>query len=170
MVISAIGRTAAKAAMKKISDASAKKARAVNKENLKKTDFKAIEAMKTAEGTGRASEVLKNFKLPTAAREPGKFFKLPTAAGEPGKFKASVNSAVSKKINSFSEKQLGTLSKSNVGPLLSQKVKRKVQDALDRFKKPSRQKGGGMAIRGMGAALRGGGMALRGMGAAYKKK
>jgi hypothetical protein len=64
MVISAIGRIAAKAAMKKISDASAKKARAVNKENLKKTDFKAIEAMKTAEGTGRASEVLKNFKLP----------------------------------------------------------------------------------------------------------
>jgi hypothetical protein len=42
MVISAIGRTAAKAAMKKISDASAKKARAANKANLKKTDFKAI--------------------------------------------------------------------------------------------------------------------------------
>jgi hypothetical protein len=75
-----------------------------------------------------------------------------------------------KKINSFSEKQLGMLSKTNFGPLLSQKVKRKVQDALDRFKKPSRQKGGGMATRGMGAALRGGGMALRGMGAAYKKK
>jgi hypothetical protein len=62
MVISAIGRMAAKAAIKKISNASAKKARAANKENLKKTDFKAIEAMKTAEGTGRASEVLKNFK------------------------------------------------------------------------------------------------------------
>jgi hypothetical protein len=61
------------------------------------------------------------------------------------------------------------LSKTNFGPLLNQKVKRKVQDALDRFKKPSRQKGGGMATRGMGAALRGGGMALRGMGAAYKK-
>jgi hypothetical protein len=45
MVISAIGRMAAKAAMKKISDASAKKARAANKANLKKTDFKAIEAM-----------------------------------------------------------------------------------------------------------------------------
>ena len=130
MVISAIGRIAAKAAIKKISDASAKKARAVNKENLKKTDFKAIEAMKTAEGTER----------------------------------------ISKKINSFSEKQLGMLSKQDFGPLLNQKVKRKVQDALDRFKKPSRQKGGGMAIRGMGAALRGGGMALRGMGAAYKKK
>ena len=129
MVISAIGRIAAKAAMKKISDASAKKARAVNKENLKKTDFKAIEAMKTAEGTERISRSLKKFKLPTAAGEPGKF-----------------------------------------GPLLSQKVKRKVQNALDRFKKPSRQKGGGMATRGMGAALRGGGMALRGMGAAYKKK
>jgi hypothetical protein len=163
MVISAIGRIAAKAAMKKISDASAKKARAVNKENLKKTDFKAIEAMKTAEGTERISRSLKNFKLP-------KKFKLPTAAGEPGKFRESVNSAVSKKINSFSEKQLGMLSKTNFGPLLNQKVKRKVQNALERFKKPSRQKGGGMATRGMGAALRGGGMALRGMGAAYKKK
>jgi hypothetical protein len=54
--------------------------------------------------------------------------------------------------------------------LLNQKVKRKVQNALESFKKPSRQKGGGMATRGMGAALRGGGMALRGMGAAYKKK
>jgi hypothetical protein len=52
---------------------------------------------------------------------------LPAAAGEPGKFRASVNSAVSKKINSFSEKQLGMLSKTNFGPLLSQKVKRKVQ-------------------------------------------
>jgi hypothetical protein len=133
MVISAIGRMAAKAAIKKISDASAKKARAAVKADLKRIDSKAIEAMKTAEGTGRASGVLKNFKLP---------IKLPTAAGEPGKF----------------------------GPLLSQKVKRKVQNALDRFKKPSRQKGGGMATRGMGAALRGGGMALRGMGAAYKKK
>jgi hypothetical protein len=149
MVISAIGRIAAKAAA-----ASAKKARAANKADRKATDFK---AMKTAEGTGRASEVLKNFKLPSAA-------------GEPGKFKASVNSAVSKKINSFSEKQLETLSKQDFGPLLSQKVKRKVQDALDRFKKPSRQKGGGMAIRGMGAALRGGGMALRGMGAVLKKE
>jgi hypothetical protein len=160
MVISAIGRMAAKAAMKKISDASAKKARAANKENLKKTDFKAIEAMKTAEGTERASRSFKK----------GKKFKLPTAAGEPGKFRESVNSAVSKKINSFSEKQLGMLSKTNFGPLLSQKVKRKVQNALESFKKPSRQKGGGMATRGMGAALRGGGMALRGMGAAYKKK
>jgi hypothetical protein len=84
MVISAIGRMAAKAAIKKISDASAKKARAVNKENLKKTDFKAIEAMKTAEGTERISRSLKKFKLPTAA-------------GEPGKFRESVNSAVSKK-------------------------------------------------------------------------
>jgi hypothetical protein len=35
MVISAIGRTAAKAAMKKISDASAKKARAVTKKSKK---------------------------------------------------------------------------------------------------------------------------------------
>jgi hypothetical protein len=168
MVISAIGRIAAKAAMKKISDASAKKARAVNKENLKKTDFKAIAKaglsdIKLAEGTtGRASEIFK---------KGNKIFGvLPSAAGEPGKIRASVNSAVSKKINSFSEKQLGMLSKTNFGPLLSQKVKRKVQNALERFKKPSRQKGGGMATRGMGAALRGGGMALRGMGAAYKKK
>jgi hypothetical protein len=144
MVISAIGRMAAKAAIKKISNASAKKARAANKADRKATDFKAIEAMKTAEGTERISRSLKNFKLPAAAG--------------PGK------------LNSFSEKQLGMLSKNNVGPLLSQKVKRKVQNALDRFKKPSRQKGGGMATRGMGAALRGGGMALRGMGAAYKKK
>jgi hypothetical protein len=161
MVISAIGRIAAKAAMKKISDASAKKARAANKANLKKTDFKAIEAMKTAEGTKEASKFLKKINLSGV---------LPTAAGEPGKFRESVNSAVSKKINSFSEKQLGMLSKTNFGPLLSQKVKRKVQNALESFKKPSRQKGGGMATRGMGAALRGGGMALRGMGAAYKKK
>jgi hypothetical protein len=82
---------------------------------------------------------------------------LPAAAG-PGKLK------------SLSQKQLGMLSKNNYLPLINQKVKRKVQDALERFKKPSRQKGGGMATRGMGAALRGGGMALRGMGAAYKKK
>jgi hypothetical protein len=48
--------------------------------------------------------------------------------------------------------------------------KYKKSTSAERFKKPSRQKGGGMATRGMGAALRGGGMALRGMGAAYKKK
>ena len=169
MVISAIGRIAAKAAMKKISDASAKKARAANKADRKATDFKAIAKaglsdIKLAEGTtGRASEIFK---------KGNKIFSgvLPPAAGEPGKFRASVNSAVSKKINSFSEKQLGMLSKNNYLPLINQKVKRKVQDALERFKKPSRQKGGGMATRGMGAALRGGGMALRGMGAAYKKK
>jgi hypothetical protein len=65
MVISAIGRMAAKAAIKKISDASAKKARAVQR-NLKRTDSKAIEAMKTAEGTERISRSLKKFKLPTA--------------------------------------------------------------------------------------------------------
>jgi hypothetical protein len=154
MVISAIGRMAAKAAMKKISDASAKKARAVNKENLKKTDFKAIAKaglsdIKLAETTGRVSELFKKGNKIIGI--------LPAAAG-PGKLK------------SLSEKQLGMLSKTNFGPLLNQKVKRKAQDALDRFKKPSRQKGGGMATRGMGAALRGGGMALRGMGAAYKKK
>ena len=155
MVISAIGRIAAKAAMKKISDASAKKARAVNKENLKKTDFKAIAKaglsdIKLAEGTtGRASEIFKKGNRIIGI--------LPAASGE-------------KFIGSLSEKQLGMLSKNNYLPLINQKVKRKVQDALERFKKPSRQKGGGMATRGMGAALRGGGMALRGMGAAYKKK
>jgi hypothetical protein len=53
---------------------------------------------------------------------------------------------------------------------LNQKLKAEKYKIIDRFKKPSRQKGGGMATRGMGAALRGGGMALRGMGAAYKKK
>ena len=69
MVISAIGRIAAKAAMKKISDASAKKARAVNKENLKKTDFKAIEAMKTAEGTKGSSKLFnKNLVYSTSTR------------------------------------------------------------------------------------------------------
>ena len=162
MVISAIGRMAAKAAIKKISNASAKKARAAVKADLKRIDSKAIEAMKTAEGTKGSSKLFKNYKMTAGV--------LPAAAREPGKFRESVNSAVSKKINSFSEKQLGMLSKTNFGPLLNQKVKRKVQDALDRFKKPSRQKGGGMATRGMGAALRGGGMALRGMGAAYKKK
>jgi hypothetical protein len=41
---------------------------------------------------------------------------------------------------------------------------------LNLHNKPSREKkGGGMATRGMGAALRGGGMATRGMGAALKK-
>jgi hypothetical protein len=63
MVISAIGRMAAKAAIKKISDASAKKARAANKANLKKTDFKAIEAMKTAEGTKEPLNYLKTNKI-----------------------------------------------------------------------------------------------------------
>jgi hypothetical protein len=103
MVISAIGRMAAKAAIKKISNASAKKARAANKENLKKTDFKAIEAMKTAEGTERISK-----------KKGNKIFSgvLPAAAG-PGK------------LNSFSEKQLGMLSKQDFGPLLNQKSKKK---------------------------------------------
>ena len=107
MVISAIGRMAAKAAIKKISNASAKKARAANKADRKATDFKAIAKaglsdIKLAEGTtGRASEIFK---------KGNKIFSgvLPAAAG-PGK------------LNSFSEKQLRTLSKSNVGPLLSQK-------------------------------------------------
>jgi hypothetical protein len=72
MVISAIGRIAAKAAIKKISDASAKKARAAVKADRKKTDFKAIEAMKTAEGTKGSSglfnkKMTAGIKLPTAA-------------------------------------------------------------------------------------------------------
>jgi hypothetical protein len=54
----------------------------------------------------------------------------------------------------------------NLGP----KEKLKAETLSNKNFKPSRQKGGGMATRGMGAALRGGGMALRGMGAAYKKK
>jgi Flp pilus assembly protein TadG len=123
MVISAIGRIAAKAAMKKISDASAKKARAVNKENLKKTDFKAIAKaglsdIKLAETTGRVSEIFK---------KGNKIFSgvLPPAAGEPGKFRASVNSAVSKKINSFSEKQLGRFIKNQFRSFVKPKSKKK---------------------------------------------
>jgi len=160
MVISAIGRMAAKAAIKKISNASAKKAQAFMRADKKSTERGMQLAYMPGGGTG-AFERMKKNKI---------FSVMPAAAGDPGKFRASVNSAVSKKINSFSEKQLKGLSKTNFGPLLSQKVKRKVQNALESFKKPSRQKGGGMATRGMGAALRGGGMALRGMGAAYKKK
>ena len=57
MVISAIGRIAAKAAIKKISNASAKKARAAVKADLKRIDSKAIEAMKTAEGTKGSSKL-----------------------------------------------------------------------------------------------------------------
>ena len=149
MVISVLGKMAAKAAIKKITSAGIKKARPV-------------EIGGDQASLAKAAELFKNYKMTAGV--------LPAAAREPGKFRESVNSAVSKKINSFSEKQLGMLSKTNFGPLLSQKVKRKVQNALESFKKPSRQKGGGMATRGMGAALRGGGMALRGMGAAYKKK
>jgi hypothetical protein len=112
MVISAIGRIAAKAAMKKISDASAKKARAVNKANLKKTDFKAIEAMKTAEGTERISRSLKKFKLPTAA-------------GEPGKFRESVNSAVSKKNKFFFRKTTWNVIKNQFRSFVKSKSKKK---------------------------------------------
>jgi hypothetical protein len=46
----------------------------------------------------------------------------------------------------------------SAGPLLSSKVKGQIKNALDLLKKPSRQKGGGMATRGMGAALKKGGM------------
>jgi hypothetical protein len=74
---------------------------------------------------------------------------MPAAAGDSGE----------KFIGSLSRKQLGTLSKStSAGPLLSSKVKGQIKNALDLLKKPSRQKGGGMATRGMGAALKKGGM------------
>ena len=137
MVISAIGRIAAKAAIKKISNASAKKARAAVKADLKRIDSKAIEAIKTAEGT-KGSSKLFNKKMTAGI--------LPAASGE-------------KFIGSLSRKQLGTLSKStSAGPLLSSKVKGQIKNALDLLKKPSRQKGGGMATRGMGAALKKGGM------------
>jgi hypothetical protein len=145
MVISAIGRMAAKAAIKKISNASAKKARAANKADRKATDFKAIAKaglsdIKLAEGTtGRASEIFKKGNRIIGI--------LPAASGE-------------KFIGSLSRKQLGmSLSKStSAGPLLSSKVKGQIKNALDLLKKPSRQKGGGMATRGMGAALKKGGM------------
>jgi hypothetical protein len=137
MVISAIGRMAAKAAIKKISNASAKKAQAFMRADKKKTDFKAIAKaglsdIKLAEGTtGRASEIFKKGNRIIGI--------LPAASGE-------------KFIGSLSRKQLGMLSKStSAGPLLSSKVKGQIKNALDLLKKPSRQKGGGMATRGMGA-------------------
>ena len=138
MVISAIGRMAAKAAIKKISNASAKKAQASMRADKKKTDIMKqglpMSAITMAEGSGRASGLFKNMKKMISV--------MPAASGE-------------KFIGSLSRKQLGTLSKStSAGPLLSSKVK----NALDLLKKPSRQKGGGMATRGMGAALKKGGM------------
>jgi hypothetical protein len=138
MVISAIGRMAAKAAIKKISNASAKKAQAFMRADKKKTDIMKqglpMSAITMAEGSGRASGLFKNMKKMISV--------MPAASGE-------------KFIGSLSRKQLGTLSKStSAGPLLSSKVK----NALDLLKKPSRQKGGGMATRGMGAALKKGGM------------
>jgi hypothetical protein len=139
MVISAIGRMAAKAAIKKISNASAKKAQAFMRADKKKTDIAMkqglpMSAITMAEGSGRASELFKNMKKMISV--------MPAASGE-------------KFIGSLSRKQLGMLSKStSAGPLLSSKVK----NALDLLKKPSRQKGGGMATRGMGAALKKGGM------------
>jgi hypothetical protein len=138
MVISAIGRMAAKAAIKKISNASAKKAQAFMRADKKKTDIMKqglpMSAITMAEGSGRASGLFKNMKKMISV--------MPAASGE-------------KFIGSLSRKQLGMLSKStSAGPLLSSKVK----NALDLLKKPSRQKGGGMATRGMGAALKKGGM------------
>jgi hypothetical protein len=142
MVISAIGRMAAKAAIKKISNASAKKAQAFMRADKKKTDIMKqglpMSAITMAEGSGRASGLFKNMKKMISV--------MPAASGE-------------KFIGSLSRKQLGTLSKStSAGPLLSSKVKGQIKNALDLLKKPSRQKGGGMATRGMGAALKKGGM------------
>jgi len=148
MVISAIGRMAAKAAIKKISNASAKKAQAFMRADKKSTERGMQLAYMPGGGTG-AFERMKKNKI---------FSVLPAAAGAPGKLRASVNSAVSKKLSSLSKKQLMTISQSMAGPLLSSKVKGQIKNALDLLKKPSRQKGGGMATRGMGAALKKGGM------------
>jgi hypothetical protein len=155
MVISAIGRMAAKAAIKKISNASAKKAQAFMRADKKKTDIMKqglpMSAITMAEGSGRTSGAFKNMGRILSV--------LPAAAGAPGKLRASVNSAVSKKLSSLSKKQLMSLSQNiSAGPLLSSKVKGQIKNALDLLKKPSRQKGGGMATRGMGAALKKGGM------------
>jgi hypothetical protein len=66
MVISAIGRMAAKAAIKKISNASAKKAQAFMRADKKKTDIMKqglpMSAITMAEGSGRASGAFKNMK------------------------------------------------------------------------------------------------------------
>ena len=99
-----------------------------------------MSAITMAEGSGRTSGAFKNM---------GRIFSvLPAAAGAPGK-----------KLSSLSKKQLMSLSQSiSAGPLLSSKVKGQIKNALDLLKKPSRQKGGGMATRGMGAALKKGGM------------
>jgi hypothetical protein len=75
MVISAIGRMAAKAAIKKISNASAKKARAANKADRKATERGMQLAYMPGGGTG-AFERMKKNKI---------FSVMPAAAGEPGK-------------------------------------------------------------------------------------
>jgi hypothetical protein len=137
MVISAIGRMAAKAAIKKISNASAKKAQAFMRADKKKTERGMQLAYMPGGGAG-AFERMKKNKI---------FSVMPAAAGDPGK-----------KLSSLSKKQLMTISQSAAGPLLSSKVKGQIKNALDLLKKPSRQKGGGMATRGMGAALKKGGM------------
>ena len=138
MVISAIGRMAAKAAIKKISNASAKKAQAFMRADKKSTERGMQLAYMPGGGAG-AFERMKKNKI---------FSVLPAAAGAPGK-----------KLSSLSKKQLMSLSQStSAGPLLSSKVKGQIKNALDLLKKPSRQKGGGMATRGMGAALKKGGM------------
>ena len=126
---------AAKAAIKKISKASAKKAQAFMRADKKKTERGMQLAYMPGGGKG-AFERMKKNKI---------FSVMPAAAGDPGKFRASVNSAVSKKLSSLSKKQLRTISQSMAGPLLSSKVKGQIKNALDRFKKPSRQKGGGMS-------------------------
>jgi hypothetical protein len=80
MVISAIGRMAAKAAIKKISNASAKKAQAFMRADKKKTDIMKqglpMSAITMAEGSGRASGLFKNMKKMISV--------MPAAAGAPG--------------------------------------------------------------------------------------
>jgi hypothetical protein len=78
MVISAIGRMAAKAAIKKISNASAKKAQAFMRADKKKTDIMKqglpMSAITMAEGSGRASGLFKNMKkmISVMPADPGK--------------------------------------------------------------------------------------------------
>jgi hypothetical protein len=96
---------------------------------------------KTAEATGRISKAAIKKISDASAKKARKAIakaglsdiKLPTAAGEPGKFRESVNSAVSKKINSFSEKQLGMLSKNNYRSFVKSKSKKKSTECFRAF-------------------------------------
>jgi hypothetical protein len=80
MVISAIGRMAAKAAIKKISNASAKKAQAFMRADKKKTDimkqgFTYVSVLRWLKDQEEHSERFKKNKI---------FSVLPAAAGDPG--------------------------------------------------------------------------------------